>query len=362
MRSLIKIGMTLPSMILAGAGMSAGAVTVTTVVNNGPPMKRVDVVVMGDRYTAADMVKFRNDVNRVIASMRQASPWSQYWGYVNVHRVEVESTSSAQPGPLRSTLSGGRCWFADQASVLRYAALAPDNQVRIVLVNNSTYGGCATYGGIAVAYNGTYLPDVAVHETGHQYGSLADEYDYSGGATYTGSEPFEANVTKETNRSLLKWRLWVNASTALPTPDTAGSGVIGAYQGARYCTHGIYRPKPGCLMRQLGAPYCEVCREKITKTFYQHADPVAAVTSSTGSFRLTNASSITLGYRHSAPNAVRQTWSLDGVERGTSPTFDLSGAGLAAGAHAVTLKMTDLTPFVRTGAAEKSVTVVVTVQ
>ncbi len=358
MRGLTR-GMT-PLLLVTLAGLSAGQTTVTTIVNNGAPSKRIDMVIMGDRYTAADMARFRTDVDMVLNQFRNQSPYREYWRYINVHRVEVVSASSTAAGPLGSYLTGGRCWFADSAAVNNYASLAPDDQVRLVLVNNSTYGGCATYGGIAVSYNGGFLDWVSVHEVGHQLGILSDEYEYGGPAAYAGGEPFEINSTIRTARADIKWAPWIGINTPLPTPPEATS-VVGLFAGSHYSATGVYRPKFNCMMRSLGQPFCEVCREGlVNRAYLGGANPIDAIVSSSGSFIVSGSDTVTLSATHIAPSVVGWLWTVDGVARGTAATLPLRGSDFTPGAHTVTVRLTDRGTFLRTVSPSATLSATVT--
>ena len=342
--------------ILAGLAFLASgrspAATVATVVNNGDPARRIDMVILGDRYTAGEMDKFRNDVNLIVAQFQSQSPWKEYWSYINVHRVEVVSPSNTEAGPLGSNLTNGRCWFANTTAVNNYAATAPDNEIRYVLVNSTTYGGCATYGGIAVGYNGstTNTGWVAVHETGHQFGLLADEYNYGGGDTYTGGEPSEPNATTNLNRSTTKWARWIDAATPIPTP-TSYTTSVGLFDGCKYWVHGISRPKNNCMMKALYQPNCEVCREQVVKRFYaMEGNPVDGIVSSSGSFSVPKNGTTSLTVAEIAPHALGYSWYVDGAPKGSGSALTFNGADYATGSHTVKIVVTDLTPFVR-GAA-----------
>src|SRR6266478_4710529 len=75
------------------------AQTVTTIVNNGPSTNRVDLVVLGDGYTAADLPKYVTDVQQFVLNMFQQQPYSEYKPYFNVHRIDIISTDSGVDHP-----------------------------------------------------------------------------------------------------------------------------------------------------------------------------------------------------------------------------------------------------------------------
>ena len=72
----------------------------------------------------------------------------------------------------------------------------------------------------------------------------------------------EPNTTRETNRTAIKWKAWIDASTPVPTPPT-NPNLVGLFEGAHYHPTGWYRPKLNCLMRNFGVGFCEVCQEAL---------------------------------------------------------------------------------------------------
>jgi len=124
--------------------------------------------------------------------------------------------------------------------------------------------------------------EIALHELGHTAFGLADEYEYYQGCgvdtdrnNHPNSEPAEANVTLNTDRATLKWGRFVATSTPVPTTRNADCaqcdpqasslpvGTVGLFEGAHYYHCGAYRPEFDCKMRNLGEPFCAVCRDRI---------------------------------------------------------------------------------------------------
>jgi hypothetical protein len=262
----------------------------------GPPGNRVDLLVMGDGYTAAQQTKFSNDAASVITGFFGISPYAEYSNYVNVHMLHTPSSEAgADHPPYQAGCSSSSCCgdpdmlsdplqgtFVDTAFDARFctnnihrlltvngskvwaaAAAVADWDEILVVVNDTTYGGS---GGIypVVSLHGA-APQIAQHEYGHSFVGLADEYEspypgYPPCSDISGS-PCEANVTDVVTRSLIKWSPWISPSTPIPTVpefDPAFANVVGLFEGARYLTTGMYRSGQSCIMRSLGAPYCQV--------------------------------------------------------------------------------------------------------
>ena len=143
----------------------------------------------------------------------------------------------------------------------------------IVLVNTEKYGG----GGILNSYNlsmthNKWFKPVVVHEFGHSFAGLADEYAYEEEAIpmYPHDvEPWEPNITTLVNFSS-KWKDMVKKGTKIPTPLSKKPEVaktkVGVFEGAGYSTKGVYRGVQDCRMRINDTPeFCPVCKRAITK-------------------------------------------------------------------------------------------------
>ena len=274
------------------------------IVDHGADAQRYNIVILGDGYRAVEMAKYHADVQAFIDAFRETPPYDALWCGINVHRIDVASTDSGADDPVTcgdgsagsgavartyfdSTFCSGnairRLLTCDSVSA-RNVALAhvPATHVVIVVVNSSLYGGSggqvATFSTAAGAY------EIALHEMGHTAFGFADEYEYyvgcgsgeTGHDVYTGGEPVEPNVTRNTNRATLKWRS-VLTSTTDPLPTTANANCaqcdpqpnpravdyVGAYEGARYMHCGCYRSSYNCRMRMLGEPFCGACQKAI---------------------------------------------------------------------------------------------------
>jgi hypothetical protein len=152
----------------------------------------------------------------------------------------------------------------------------------MVIVNSPRYGGSG--GDVATFSTAPGAYEIALHEMGHTAFGFADEYEYYAGCgsgeaghdVYAGGEPIEPNVTRNTNRTTIKWKgVLTSAADLLPTTANANCGqcdpqpnprqpdYLGAYEGARYMHCGCYRPSYNCRMRVLGEPFCGACQKAI---------------------------------------------------------------------------------------------------
>jgi IgA Peptidase M64 len=363
---------------------------------------RVDLLVMGDGYTAAQSAKFATDAAGVIANFFGLSPYSAYKSFFNTATVFTASSQSGADHPPYDASCGGNTYppvcCADQAmqtdplrntyvqtafdatyctsnihrlltvnsaKVLAAAAIRPDWDEILVVVNDTTYGGAG--GGFSVLSTNANAVLVAQHEFGHTFSRLADEYTSAYPGYPVCSElgaptPCDPNVTDQTNRALLKWASWVLPATPVPTSDTAPyAGVVGLFEGANYQTTGQYRPMHTCAMKVLGAPFCAICAQEFVLRLYRRGidnlepggespTPGVVAMSSAGSQTF----SVTL--LQPSPATVGVRWQVDGVPvaGATSTSFTFTPPG--AGRYEVKVIAQDATPLVQAAMAGTSLT------
>ena len=368
---------------------------------NGDPNNRVDLLVMGDGYTSSQAAVFATDATSLITDYFAISPNMEYENYVNTYTLFTASPEAgadhppydpacvgddpsccaeyaADPlaGTYVSTAFDGRycAWnihrllVVDEAKVFAAAAAVPDWDTIFVIVNDSTYGGSG--GSIAVASTHPAAADVVRHEVGHSFSGLADEYDspFPGFPTCSdiSGPACEANVTDADTRPLVKWEPWIATTTPVPTPEGSGYyNVVGLFEGARYQTSGMYRPREWCLMRSLGVPFCEVCAQSYVLKLYDGGwgDPFFGIdmiepgseTPPPGPVETSDSIelSVTLLEPAGGPN-VDLVWVVDGVvqtgQTGSSFVFNPPGSG----DFHVTIEVSDLTPLVHAEMAGSS--------
>jgi hypothetical protein len=302
--------------------------TVWTVFENGPPSQKVDLLILSEGYTAAELPKFHADVKRLVDKLFEYEPYKSRRQDFNVRALDLPSGRSGinQP-PLsynRTPLSAEYNVFGSERYILtldnralRDAAAAAPYEFLEILVNGKTYGGGGIFNDQATAaVDSAFSEYVFVHEFGHHFAGLADEYYTSDVAYATGApdlpEPWEPNATALKDPATLKWRDIVAPGTPLPTPwgkDTferesratqeqrrairarnapeaemdalftaqrdreekmlAGmqySKTVGAFEGASYEAKGLYRPETDCIMfTRDRVGFCRVCQRAIAR-------------------------------------------------------------------------------------------------
>jgi hypothetical protein len=257
--------------------------TFTKIYDGGDPATSVDLVFIAEGYKAEEMEKFRNDVRRMADVLFTEPAFREYKNRFNIWAVEAVSTDSGTDIPGESiyantALNSSFYTFnidrylttQDIKSVNDYAALVPHDNI-IVLINSPRYGG----GGVYNYYSGTTVdhplsPVVLVHEFGHGFAGLADEY-YSSEVAYEefyplDVEPWEPNITTLVNFDS-KWEKMIDKVTPVPTPNEEKyANITGLFEGGGYSAKGIYRPELDCRMKSNSAKgYCSVCSAAVKK-------------------------------------------------------------------------------------------------
>ncbi|MFC5145529.1 M64 family metallopeptidase [Streptomyces aureoversilis] len=301
---------------------------VTPVISNGPVGSKLDVVFIGDGYTADQQDAFHAAVRTKWAKMSAVEPYASYAGLFNVWAVDAVSresgvTNDPAKGVTKDTALRSyffcddveRLLCVDTARVESYAAKAPAADLVVVLSNSAKYGGAgyndvvsqAGYDGIATASSDHPKSDqVAVHETGHSLGKLADEYQYDEYGTYTGAEPGDTNISTldagQQSAQRKKWYRWIGRTS----PD---GGTVGAYEGGGYYPKGLYRPTENSIMRTLGREFNLPGREAMIAGFYRHA---SVLTSDSGRYGTVSRRERVV-VRPAVPTATVR-WYVDGLE------------------------------------------------
>ncbi len=199
----------------------------------GDPATKVDLLLLGDGYTSRELGKFQADARRLIAVLFSTSPFKEHRSDFNVWGLCPPASQSGisrpSTGIYRDSLStydafGSERYILafDNQRLRKVAQFAPYEFIEI-LANGRTYGG----GGIfnlysTVAVDNAFANYVFVHEFGHHFAGLADEY-YTSPVAYAPAsadriEPWEPNATALLDKEKLKWKDLVEPGTPLPTP------------------------------------------------------------------------------------------------------------------------------------------------
>jgi hypothetical protein len=227
------------------------------------------------------MNKFKEDCGRFAGYLFNVSPFKENRDNFNIWGVEAPSENSGTDIPKeniwkKTILNTNFYTFglerylmtADNKSVRDLAANAPYDQIYI-LVNTDEYGGGSIYNHYSVcASDNKYSEYVFVHEFGHGFASLADEY-YTSDVAYEDFypldvEPLDPNLTTLVDFKS-KWKDLVPDSIPIPTPAVEKyKNSVGAFEGGGYMAKGIYRPMMDCTMKSISVDnFCPVCKRAV---------------------------------------------------------------------------------------------------
>ncbi len=255
---------------------------------NGNPKSKVDLVFLPEGYTKAEMDKFMLDVERMCKSMFKNAPFDKLKDQFNIYAVQVPSVESGTDipgdGVYKNTAFNSTFYTfdtpryltsSDMKSIHDAAALVPYDHI-YVLVNTDRYGGGGFYNFLSLtSVDHEKSERVFVHEFGHGFAGLADEY-YSSSVAYDDFynldiEPWEPNITTLVDFES-KWPDLIKKNTPQPTPrKSENSKKIGVFEGGGYLAKGIYSPMMNCRMKSNEAKgFCPVCEQAVKETIEQH--------------------------------------------------------------------------------------------
>ncbi len=243
---------------------------------NGPPNEKVDILFVAEGYTAEEMDKFIDDAKRSAGYIFSEEPFKGNKISFNIRAVKSISKDSGTDIPgegiWKNTVMNSNFYTfgierymttLDYKSVCDVASNAHYDQVYI-LVNTSKYGGGGIYNMYAIsAVDNEISRAVVVHEFGHAFGGLADEY-YNSSVAYNSffnlkAEPWNPNLTTLVDFNS-KWKDLISEVTPVPTPPgDEFLETVGVYEGGGYVSKGVYRPMIDCMMHSNEAEFCPVC-------------------------------------------------------------------------------------------------------
>jgi len=247
----------------------------------GDPHSSVDIAFIAEGYRKDEMDKFHADVKKMTNCLFSEEPFKSYEDRFNIMAVDAVSQDSGTDVPgegiyVNTALNSSFYTFdldrylttQDIKTVNDYAAAVPHDAI-IVLINTTRYGGGGVYNYYSGMSSGNILSDkVFVHEFGHGFAGLADEY-YSSTVAYEefyplDVEPWEPNITTMVDFSS-KWKKDLVKGTPVPTPaEDKYTNVTGVFEGGGYSAKGIFRSEMECRMKSNGPKgYCTVCSKAI---------------------------------------------------------------------------------------------------
>jgi hypothetical protein len=249
--------------------------------DNGSSNECVDIVFIGDGYTEEQMNKFHEDVQRMTDFFFSQAPFNELKKHFNIWVVDAISQDSGITDPRKNrwketvlkssfnTLNSDRYLESTHTyTIYDYAGLVPYDQI-YVIANTKKYGGGGIYNHFSLtSVDNPKSSTVFVHEFGHAFAGLGDEY-YTSETSYNDYynqtiEPWQPNLTTMLDFDS-KWKHMIDKSTPIPTPGTEEYfNKVGVFEGGGYVAKGIYRPSFDCRMKTNEAEnFCPVCQKAI---------------------------------------------------------------------------------------------------
>jgi hypothetical protein len=303
----------------------------------------VEIAIIGEGYTKKEEDKFKADLKKFSYSLKALPPFNQFKDKISIKGVLKFSKDSGCDEPRYgiqketvvnasfNALNLERYLLVEDNKLLRDIAGHVSYDAIIVMVNHNRYGGGGIYNFYSVFTSDNELSEyVFLHEFGHSFVGLADEY-YSSNTTYNGfypdgQEPFEPNITGSKTKENLKWKHLITKDTPVPTPwrkaeydslhikwqmkstalrikisrlrrdntdeselnkalqeyaeaskffiqakksfleNSKWKNSVGAFEGAGYASEGLFRPELNCLMFSQQMKWCAVCHESAKQT------------------------------------------------------------------------------------------------
>lgn len=253
------------------------------ILSNGTPEECIDIAILAEGYTADEKEIFYNDARITCESLFEHEPFKHLKNKFNV--VAVASTSAESGVSIPRKQEWKKTAFGSHFDTFyseRYLTTGEVFEIHntlsnipyehiIILANTNTYGGGGIYNAftLTTAHHEMFKP-VVVHEFGHSFGGLGDEYFYEddlfSNTSQTKYEPWEPNVTTLVDFEN-KWKDMLPGNSEIPSKENPGEPYkIGVYEGARYSAHGVYRPAYDCRMKtNTATQFCPVCQRAIER-------------------------------------------------------------------------------------------------
>lgn len=269
------------------------------IIRNGESDKCIDVAVVAEGYTQEETDKFYEDARTAVDAILAHAPFDRYADRFNFVAVALPSRDSGVSvpgnGEWKNTALGSHfnTFYMDRyLTTLRLRQMhdklcgIPYEHI-VILANTDTYGGGGIFNSytLTTAGHAAFRP-VVVHEFGHSFAGLADEYYYDDMYVeyyYPEIEPWEQNISTLADFDS-KWKDMLPEGCRIPTLPVEGdiwdravmNSVIGVYEGGGYQSKGVYRPYPDCRMKTNAAKaFCPVCQRAISRVIEFYTEPVS---------------------------------------------------------------------------------------
>lgn len=334
--------------------LHAQVISVDTLIWNCPTSHCLNIVILGDGYTAEEMNKFQEDAESVTNRLFEEAPFSNYQNYFNVFLLRVVSqesgiihagTTSGCPDPGSHPISNPNNYFGTRFDVSgihrlvvpQYKGLIiqtlaenmPEYDIVLIIANTPFYGGSGGTFATTTTHHKANL--IAIHEIGHSFSGLADEY-YAG-PSYMFERP---NLTQVNDPGTIKWRNWLSPETSIGIHSHTGD-------------ESWFKPtQHNCMMERMDKTFCEVCSETTTYKIMSLVNPILSQHPVSQDIDISGSETFSLELLLPEPNTLLIEWELNGlIIDHDSTNYTLNPALLDPGINHVAVKVTDLTTLIR---------------
>nr|WP_315025744.1 M64 family metallopeptidase [uncultured Chryseobacterium sp.] len=335
--------------LLIGSNCFGQVFEKVSLLQSGPNDKRIIIAVLGDGFTSTQQTSFVSSAQSTVDYLFTKSPYKEYKNYFNAYGVKVISAQSGVKHPgtatdvtepvipvsnpnnyLGSSFDNGvhRCIYSSTTNKVGQvlAANIPDYDITYVLGNSTEYGGCG--GTYAFASLNSSASEIVVHELGHSFGKLADEYWFAGSLE-------SPNKTQNSNTATVKWKNWVGINSVGVYPYTESPS--------------WFRPHQSCEMRYLNQQFCSVCKETIVEKIHSLVSPVDSYSPANNTTVNANTNiTFTVNEILPNPNTLVNSWKLNGASlSATANTITITPTQLNNGNNTLIFSVTDNSPLLK---------------
>ena len=314
---------------------------VDTLLYHGEMDYYINLVILGDGFLESDLPDFRAYAESYVGELFMTEPFERFENFFNAFSISVPSNeqgASLDPDNLIDNYFGSTFNYAGIERLLvatRTSSITtvlannlPEYDQIFILVNSTKYGGSGGWAPTASLHEDS--KEIALHELGHSFAGLIDEY-------WVGDQYAKEgiNMTQETDLDLLRWRNW------------HGDNDVGLFAHSE--SPSWYRPHQNCLMRYLGEPFCSVCREGIIEQIYSMATPFRGYEPGITTFDMTSDSVVfKLALTNPEPNTLKRNWYLNETLIGKNvDSVNLRPIDLVIGVNKILASVSDTSIWIR---------------
>lgn len=341
-------------LVMPALKSSAQKFNLDTLQYHGQSANQINLVILGDGYTSSQLDQYAQDARSFTNYLFTRVPFQSYKSYFNVFAIQVVSAESGVKHPRTAPDCPSNVPFSNPDNYLgttfdswgihrlvvpntNKVALVlaqnfPDYDQVVVLANTTHYGGS---GGLyATATVNIASNDIAVHEIGHSFAALADEY--WAGDVYAQEKP---NMTREADPGRIKWKNWLSPNTGIG---------IHAYSGKPW-----YRPvQAACKMESLPLDFCAVCSEAIIERIHTLLNPVRSFAPDNQQPIMTTPNAapffVSVQKINPNPNTLKSVWQLNGLPvASNTDSVLIAPQQLKPGLNALSVSIIDTTSRTR---------------